>query len=149
MAAILGPLFSYKKLNFEQYLLNTHWYYTLQIHGITPRCCIQRTYSYHVVLCASCREQFLYRLILCICFREQFYTAWYCAFVSENSFIPPGIVRVFKEQFSYRLVLCVLFREQCLYRRYCECFSENSFSHHPTVLRLRTKSVHQVLCLTK
>ena len=36
MAAILGPLISDKKLNFEQYLLNTHWYYTLQIHGITP-----------------------------------------------------------------------------------------------------------------
>ena len=35
MAAILGPLISDKKLNFEQYLLNTHWYYTLQIHGIT------------------------------------------------------------------------------------------------------------------
>ena len=35
MAAILGPLFSDKKLNFEQYLLNTHWHYTLQIHGIT------------------------------------------------------------------------------------------------------------------
>ena len=35
MAAILGPLLSDKKLNFEQYLLNTHWYYTLQIHGIT------------------------------------------------------------------------------------------------------------------
>ena len=35
MAAILGPLISDKKLNFEQYLLNTHWYYILQIHGIT------------------------------------------------------------------------------------------------------------------
>ena len=35
MAAILGPLILDKKLNFEQYLLNTHWYYTLQIHGIT------------------------------------------------------------------------------------------------------------------
>ena len=35
MAAILGPLISDKKLNFEQYLLNTHWHYTLQIHGIT------------------------------------------------------------------------------------------------------------------
>ena len=35
MAAILGPLISGKKLNFEQCLLNTHWYYTLQIHGIT------------------------------------------------------------------------------------------------------------------
>ena len=37
MAAILGPLISDKKLNFEQYLLNTHWYYTLQIHGIALR----------------------------------------------------------------------------------------------------------------
>ena len=35
MAAILGALISDKKLYFEQYLLNTHWYYTLQIHGIT------------------------------------------------------------------------------------------------------------------
>ena len=29
MAAILGPLISDKKLNFEQHLLNTHWYYKL------------------------------------------------------------------------------------------------------------------------
>ena len=33
---IIGPLILDKKLNFEQYLLNTHWHYTLQIHSITP-----------------------------------------------------------------------------------------------------------------
>ena len=75
MAAILGPLISDKKLNFEQYLLNTHWHYTLQIHGITlgthQRCVIVIRLVGRVVLhiilhCVSNRELIILVILIMV-----------------------------------------------------------------------------------
>ena len=65
-------------------------------------------------------------------------------------FIPPGIVCALQRTvFIPPGIVCALQRTVFIPPGIVKCFSENSFPHHLTVLRLWTKSVHQVLCLTK
>ena len=113
------------------------WYNTRPPGFHLPRYFVRKIYSYHLVccVCVSLRTV-LYQPVLCFSFqRTVSYHPVLCSF-SENSFIPPGIPSALKKNKFYTTwYFKVLFREQ--------------FSLHLTALRLRTKSVYQVLCLAK
>ena len=83
-----------------------------------PRCCIRRIYSYHLVLCVSCREQFYTTWYCAHVSENSFYTTWYCACFQRTVFIPPGIVSAFQRTvFHTTSQLYVSGRSQ--YTRYC------------------------------
>ena len=90
------------------------WYNTRPPGFHLPCCCVKRIYSYHPVLCVCLAE-------------NSFIPPGIVRMFQRTVLIPSGIVRIFREQCLYHLVLCVCFREQFLYHLVLCIFSENSF----------------------